>query len=177
MQLFLTYLFLQTLCMFQAAPPPIIRSTQLYIQLLVLSTNTADSCYHGWDGTSPSLPRQQLAAVSVDSTWSCMYSCVHLMMGGGTAWNTYSNHKNKQIKKSCILLAVIWDPSNISEEHTVSITTVPDSGSYGCWNGWEAMNVSVTWENWRKTNQSHWQGVGTHTTSTQPIGASSVVDP
>jgi hypothetical protein len=52
MQLFLIYLFLQTLLhMFQAVPPPIIRSTQLYIQLQVLSTNTAASCYRGGDGT------------------------------------------------------------------------------------------------------------------------------
>jgi len=35
------YLFLQTLYMFQAVPPPIIRSTYVYIQLQVLSTNTA----------------------------------------------------------------------------------------------------------------------------------------
>ena len=27
------------------------------------------------------------AAVLVDNTWSCMYSCVLLMMGEGTAWN------------------------------------------------------------------------------------------
>jgi len=38
MQLFLIYLFLQTLYMFQAVPPPIIMSTQLYIQRQVLST-------------------------------------------------------------------------------------------------------------------------------------------
>ena len=31
MQRFLIYLFLQTLYMFQAVPPPIVRSTQLYI--------------------------------------------------------------------------------------------------------------------------------------------------
>jgi hypothetical protein len=39
------------LYMFQAVPPPIIRSTQLYIQLQVLSTNTAASCYRGRNGT------------------------------------------------------------------------------------------------------------------------------
>ena len=41
MQRFLIYLFLQTLYTFQAIPPPIIRSKQLYIQLQVLSTITA----------------------------------------------------------------------------------------------------------------------------------------
>ena len=51
MQCFLIYLFLQMLYMFQAVPPPIIRSTQLYIQLQVLSTNTAASCYREGDGT------------------------------------------------------------------------------------------------------------------------------
>ena len=42
---FLIYLFLQMLFMFQAVPPPIVRSTGLYIQLQVLSTNTAACCY------------------------------------------------------------------------------------------------------------------------------------
>jgi hypothetical protein len=51
MQCFLIYLFLQTLYMFQAVPPPIIRSTQLYIQLQVLSTSTAACCYRGLNGT------------------------------------------------------------------------------------------------------------------------------
>jgi len=41
MQRFLIYLFLQTLYMFKAVPSLIIRSTQLYIQLQVLSTNIA----------------------------------------------------------------------------------------------------------------------------------------
>jgi hypothetical protein len=72
------YLFLNTLYMFQAVPPPIIRSTQLYKQLQVLSTNTAASCYR---------ERWQLPAVLVDNTWSCLYSCVLLTMGGKTAWN------------------------------------------------------------------------------------------
>jgi len=48
---FFNYLFLKMLYMFQAVPPPIIRSTQLHKQLQVLSTNTAASCYRGWDGT------------------------------------------------------------------------------------------------------------------------------
>jgi len=61
---FLIYLFLQTLFMFQAVPPPIIRSTLLYIQLQVLSTNTA---------------------VLVDNTGRCMYNYVLLIMGGETA--------------------------------------------------------------------------------------------
>ena len=42
------FLFLQILYMFQAVPPPIIRSTQLYIQLQVLSTNNAASSSIGW---------------------------------------------------------------------------------------------------------------------------------
>jgi len=51
MQPFLIYLFLKTLYMFQAVPPPIIRNAQLYKQLQVFSTSTAASCYRGWDGT------------------------------------------------------------------------------------------------------------------------------
>jgi len=38
MQHFLIHLFLKTLYVFQAVPPPIVRSTQLYIQLQILST-------------------------------------------------------------------------------------------------------------------------------------------
>ena len=55
MQRFLIYLFLNMLYTFQAVPPPIIRSTQLYRQLQVLSTNTAASCYCGGDGTFSSI--------------------------------------------------------------------------------------------------------------------------
>ena len=44
--------------MFQAVPPPIIRSTKLYIQRQVLSTDTAACCYRG----------KQQAVVSVDNT-------------------------------------------------------------------------------------------------------------
>jgi len=35
--------------MFQAVPPPVIRSTKLYIQRQVLSNQYC--CYRGWDGT------------------------------------------------------------------------------------------------------------------------------
>ena len=36
-----------------------------------------------------------LAAVLVDNTWSCMYSYVSMMMGGGTAWKMYSVCRSK----------------------------------------------------------------------------------
>jgi hypothetical protein len=52
MQHFLIYLFLKTIYMFQAVPPPIIRSKQLYIRPQVSSANTAASCYRGRDGTT-----------------------------------------------------------------------------------------------------------------------------
>ena len=66
------------LYVFRAVPLPIIRSTKLYIQLQVLSTDIA---------AFPSHSRYQPAAVLVDNTCSCMYSYVLLMMGGGTARN------------------------------------------------------------------------------------------
>ena len=91
--------------MFQAVPPPIIRSTTLFVQLQVLSTSTAACCYE----MERSSVSSTIAAVLVDNTWSCMYSYVLLMMGGGTAWNKYSVCTNKKIKKHCILLAVIWN--------------------------------------------------------------------
>ena len=67
MKRFFIYLFLQTLYMFQAFPPLIIRSTQLYIQLQVLLNNTAACRYRGWNGTHP---RYHLAAVLFENTWS-----------------------------------------------------------------------------------------------------------
>ena len=48
-----------SLYMFQAVPPPIIRSTKLHTQLQVLSTNTVSCCYRGWDGTSIRKHREQ----------------------------------------------------------------------------------------------------------------------
>jgi hypothetical protein len=71
--------FYKLLCMFQAVPPPIIRSTKLYIQRQVLSTP-----FHLTHDSST----QQYW---FDNTWRCMYSFVLLMMGGGTAWNLQSN--------------------------------------------------------------------------------------
>ena len=78
--------FYKLLYMFQAVPPPIIRSTKLYVQRKVLSNQYF--CYRGWDGTPFHLihgsSRQQYW---FDNTWRCMYSFVLLTMGGGTAWN------------------------------------------------------------------------------------------
>ena len=36
-----------------------------------------------------------VTVISIDNTWSCMYSYVLLMMSGGTAWNTWSVCKIK----------------------------------------------------------------------------------
>ena len=47
----LAYLFITNqLYMFRATSSPIIRSTWLYLQLLILSTDTAAGWCHGWDG-------------------------------------------------------------------------------------------------------------------------------
>ena len=64
--------FYKLLYIFQAVPPPIIRSTKLYTQ----HTTT----FHLIHDSS----RQQYWFYN---TWRCMYSFVLLMMGGGTAWN------------------------------------------------------------------------------------------
>ena len=86
----LSIYFSKLLYMFQAVPPPIIRSTKLYIQRQVLSNQCC--CYRGWNGTEFHVihgsSRQQYW---FDNTWRCMYSSVLLMMGGGTAWNMQSN--------------------------------------------------------------------------------------
>ena len=48
----LVYLFISNqFYMFQAMSSPIIRSTWLYLQLMILSADTAAGWYHGWDGT------------------------------------------------------------------------------------------------------------------------------
>ena len=91
----LAYLFIPNqLCTFLAMSSPIIRSTWLYLQLLILSTDTAVCWCHGWDGTGlrpvPSHPWHQQAAVSVDNIRSCKYIQVLLMMGEDIARNVQS---------------------------------------------------------------------------------------
>jgi len=51
-----------------------------------------------WEGQNFSevvAPQEEEEEVLADNTWSCLYSCVLLMMGGGTAWNMYSTFRNK----------------------------------------------------------------------------------
>ena len=88
----LAYLFIPNhLCMFRAMYSPVIRSTWLYLQLLVFSIDIAACWCHGWDGTSvPSHPWRQPSAISVDNTRSCKYSQVLLMMGEDIARNMQS---------------------------------------------------------------------------------------
>ena len=85
----LVYLFIPTqLYMFRAMFSPIIRSTWLYLQLLILPTNVAAGWYHGLGGTAvPPHPWYQPAATSVDNIRSCKYSQVFLMMGENIARN------------------------------------------------------------------------------------------
>ena len=93
MQRFLIYLFLQTLYMFQAVPPPIIRSTLLFIQLRVLSTKTAATV----EEMAQSVISSTVAASS-SIGWQYLTLYVQLCApddGGGTAWNMYSVCKNK----------------------------------------------------------------------------------
>ena len=59
------YLFIRNkLYMFRAMSSPIIRSTSLYLQLLILTTDIAGGWFHGLDG-------HQSAAVSVGNIRSC----------------------------------------------------------------------------------------------------------
>jgi hypothetical protein len=62
--------------MFQAIFSPIIRSTWLYLQYLVVFTQVAAGC--------------QLAATWVNTTRYCKYNHVLLMMGENIAQNMYS---------------------------------------------------------------------------------------
>ena len=84
----------------------------LFISTDALYFPGGSSAYHQEHITAHAVPshsRQQQAAVLVDNTWRYMYSYVLLMMGGGAAWNMQSVCTNKQIKKRCNLLVVIWD--------------------------------------------------------------------
>ena len=47
----------------------------------------AHNCAYSFRYCQPLLLLVAIAAVLVDNTWSCMYSYVFLMMGGGTAWS------------------------------------------------------------------------------------------
>jgi hypothetical protein len=61
---------------------PIIRSTWLYLQLLVVFTQAAAGWCHGWVKTAVSNhPWHQLAATWVNTIRNCKYSQVFLMMG------------------------------------------------------------------------------------------------
>jgi hypothetical protein len=43
---------------------------------------------------------------------------------------------------------------NVSEEQAASLFRVIESGSGGCWSGWEETNMLVTWDIWRKSGQT-----------------------
>jgi len=61
MQLFLAYLFIPSqLYMLRAMSSPIIRSTWLYLQLLILSTDITAGWCHGWGGTAVPPPQLHL---------------------------------------------------------------------------------------------------------------------
>ena len=83
----LAYLFIPNqLYMFRTMSSPIIWSTWLYLQHLILFTEIAAGWCHGWDGTAvPSHPWHQPAAIPVDNIRSCKYSQVFLMKGGNIA--------------------------------------------------------------------------------------------
>ena len=95
------------LYMFWVVSPPIIRSTQLYLQYLVLVNRY---CYlpllwKNWNwfqcGVGIVLICFGVAAdvSQLTSTRYCKYSCVLLMMGGDTTWNMYSSFP--EINKVC----------------------------------------------------------------------------
>jgi len=102
MQGCLIYLFLQTLYVFQAVPPPIIRSTQLYIQLQVLPINTAVCWCRGWGGLLVGLnptSRQVATRTGWIITVSHKYSNFLLMMAHRCSKHVEKKHK--YIKQNC----------------------------------------------------------------------------
>ena len=74
------FIFCEMLYMFQAVPPPIIRSSKLYVQHQVLCQTLLLPAT-----VVPTLPQQWQVAVKVGhGTRCCMYSFELLMMGIGT---------------------------------------------------------------------------------------------
>ena len=131
MQLFLIYLFLQTLYMFQAVPPPIIRSTYLYIQLRVLLivmielniflinlyTKSQDKtymlkiCVLLWR-TQMAEPSQRPTTKNACKTRGCNYSFWALMMSGvspETCWAIKKHWNNKFYYTLASCWFFLWD--------------------------------------------------------------------
>jgi hypothetical protein len=107
MQRFLNLFIFTDALHVSGVPPPIIRSTKLYIQLQVLSTNTAASCYRGKDGRSIS------STVGASSSIGWQYLKLYLQLC--TPEDGRRNRlkicrasvKINKFKEHCILLAVI----------------------------------------------------------------------
>ena len=57
-----------------------------------------------WDFVYKFISNLFNSIIRVDNAWSCMYSYVLLMMGGGTAWNMWSVCKNKWIQEKLRLV-------------------------------------------------------------------------
>ena len=108
----LIYLFLPNqLYMFRVVFSPIIRSTWLYLQLLILPTDIAAGWCHGWAGTAvPSHPWHQPAAIPVGNIRSCKYSQVLLIMGEYITRNMYSGFG---LNKYAKIVASCWSSSTI----------------------------------------------------------------
>ena len=81
------YLFLQTRYMFQAIPPPIVRSTKLYVQRQVFVRPILEEKEELELIISISSTIVAGRSIGLTNTWKFMYSYVLLMMGGGTVWN------------------------------------------------------------------------------------------
>jgi hypothetical protein len=71
--------FNKMLYIFQAVPPPIIRSSNCTYSFRYLSNLAAACCYHGWDGIAV------LVAAKFDKYQKLYVHFELLMMGGGTA--------------------------------------------------------------------------------------------
>ena len=78
------YLLLWMLYMFQAVPPPIIRSSKLYTQHEVfVELFLLLAAIVSWNSLTIAVRSRKRST----NTWWCVYSFELLMMGGGTAWN------------------------------------------------------------------------------------------
>jgi hypothetical protein len=115
--------FYKLLYMFQAVPPPIIRSTKLYIQRQVLSNQYC--CYRGWDGTSLSVQFEAYACSCTLKLTTCtvmsdrrkchfvreVFICSLCLSQKATSTSIYSILRYACLTTTHWLLSQIWTES------------------------------------------------------------------
>ena len=143
--------------MFRAKFSPIIRSTWLYLQHLVVFPQVVAGWCHGW----ATHPRHQPAATWVNTIRYCKYRQVLLMMGENIARNMSNSSKTPAGINSGEQCQILWIQASAPDdgrkhrpkhEHLIQDTsrhqlgwTVPDTVNTGKFSWWWAKTSPETW--------------------------------